>query len=317
MKKNALTAVVLGSIAVLGLAACSPASESDASPSASASTDAVAVDPAADAAALETIEWTDEDGVPTLAFDTPLTVTDIATRHIADGDGEVIEEGQNVTLDYVVYSGTDASQIYSTFEAGTPEVVTMADGQVVEDLYDALIGQQVGADLLYVYPDTSSEDGAAVVMAVTASSAVTPLERAEGTAVKPAKNLPTVTLDDDGKPSIDFSDAGKKPEELVVQPLIEGDGQEIAEGDQITVHYTGWIWNGDQFDSSWDRGAATSFTLASGSLIDGWVKGLAGQKVGSQVLLVIPPDLAYGDQESDTIPADSTLVFVVDILAAS
>ncbi|WP_062521537.1 FKBP-type peptidyl-prolyl cis-trans isomerase [Demequina silvatica] len=316
MKKNALTAVVLGSIAVLGLAACSPASESDASPSASASA-ATAVDPAADAAALESIEWADKDGVPALTFDSPLVVTDVATRHIADGDGAEIEDGQNVTLDYIVYSGADASQLYSTYDAGTPEVVTMTDGQVVADLYDALVGQNVGTQILYAYPDTSSEDGSAVIMAVTATSAVTPLERAEGTSVKPEDGLPTVTLDADGKPSVDFSDAGKKPSEMVVQPLIEGTGDTVEEGDQITVHYTGWLWKGDQFDSSWDRGASTSFTLSSGSLIDGWVEGLVGQTVGSQVLLVIPPDLGYGDQESDTIPANSTLVFVVDILAAS
>ena len=57
--------------------------------------------------------------------------------------------------------------------------------------------------------------------------------------------------------------------------------------------------------------------LQSGSIIDGWIKGLVGQTVGSQVLLVIPPDLAYGATEQGTIPANSTLVFVVDILAAS
>ncbi|WP_062461863.1 FKBP-type peptidyl-prolyl cis-trans isomerase [Demequina soli] len=311
MKKNVIAGAMLGTLAVLGLAACSPAS--DANPSASAS--AAADTSAADSAALESIQWTDKDGVPALTFDTPLTVGDVATRHVADGDGAVIEAGQNVSLDYVVYSGDDASQIYSTYDAGTPEVVTMTEGQVVQDLYDQLVGQKVGTQLLYVYPDTSSETGSAVVMAVTATKAVTPLDRATGTAVTPKDGLPTVTLDDSGKPSIDFSTVDKKPSDLVSQTLIEGDGETVKDGDQITVNYTGWIWKGDQFDSSWDAGQTASFTLASGSLIDGWVKGLAGQKVGSQVLLVIPPSLAYGDQESDTIPANSTLVFVVDILA--
>jgi len=315
MKKNVLTASALGILAVLGLAACSPASETGGSPSPSAS--ASADTSAADAAALETITWEDVDGVPSLTFDTPFTVGNVATRAINAGDGDTIEAGQNVALDYVVYAGADASQIYSTYDSGVPEVVSLVEGQVVADLYDALVGQQVGADLLYVYPDDSTEDGTAVIMAVTVASAVTPLEKAEGTAVEPAAGLPAVTLDETGKPSIDFADAGDMPTELVVQPLIEGEGAEVAEGDQVTVHYTGWLWDGEQFDSSWDRGAAASFTLSSGSLIDGWVQGLAGQTVGSQVLLVVPPELAYGEEESDSIPANSTLVFVVDILAAN
>lgn len=315
MKKNVLTASALGILAVLGLAACSPASETGGSPSPSAS--ASADTSAADAAALETITWEDVDGVPSLTFDTPFTVGNVATRAINAGDGDTIEAGQNVALDYVVYAGADASQIYSTYDSGVPEVVSLVEGQVVADLYDALVGQQVGADLLYVYPDDSTEDGTAVIMAVTVASAVTPLEKAEGTAVEPAAGLPAVTLDETGTPSIDFAGAGDMPTELVVQPLIEGEGAEVAEGDQVTVHYTGWLWDGEQFDSSWDRGAAASFTLASGSLIDGWVQGLAGQTVGSQVLLVVPPELAYGEEESDSIPANSTLVFVVDILAAN
>ncbi len=310
MKKNVLAATVLGALAVLGVTACSPASDSGASPSPS-----VDETTAADLAALDTVEWTDSDGVPSLSFESPFMVGGITTRLVADGDGAEITDGQNVTLDYVVYSGSDGSTVYSTYDQGTPEVVTLTQGQVVQNLYDALVGRKVGADLLYVYPDDTAEDGSAVLMAVTVQDATTPLPRAEGTVIEPAAGLPTVTLADSGAPSIDFSTATEMPTDLVVQPLIKGDGATVAEGDQVTVHYTGWLWDGDQFDSSWDRGAPASFTLAAGSLIDGWVEGLAGQTVGSQVLLIIPPDLGYGDQDSGSIPAGSTLVFVVDILA--
>lgn len=315
MKKNVLAVTVLGALAALGLAACSPASESSASPSASAS--AASETSAEDRAALETIEWAEADGIPELAFESPFVVGGIAARLIEGGDGETIADGQNVTLNYVVYSGSDASVIYSTYAQDTPEVVSLTEGQVVQDLYDLLVGQQVGADLLYVYPDTTAEDGSAVIMAVTVSDASTPLDRAEGTAVEPAAGLPAITLDDSGAPTVDFAAAEEMPSALVVQPLIEGDGAAVEENDQVTVHYTGWLWDGDQFDSSWDRGASTSFTLSTGSLIDGWVQGLAGQTVGSQVLLVVPPDLGYGDAEQNGIPANSTLVFVVDILATS
>jgi len=103
-----------------------------------------------------------------------------------------------------------------------------------------------------------------------------------------------------------------------VQPLIKGTGAEVKKGDVVTVNYTGWTWaDGTQFDSSWDRGAPASFQLNDGAVIDGWVEGLVGQTVGSQVLLVIPPEKAYGEDGNETIPGGSTLVFVVDILAAS
>ena len=311
MKKNVLTAAVIGAVALMGLTACSAADEATPSPSASA----VADTSAADLAALEGITWTDVDGVPTLEFDTPLTVGASALRPIADGDGDVIEDGMNVSLDYVVYSGADALAKYSTYDDGAPEVVTMTEGQVLQDLYDALVGNKVGTTLLYAYPDTTATDGSSVVMAVTASSAVMPLDRATGTSVEPEADLPTVTLAEDGKPSIDFSTAGDMPTELVVQPLIEGEGATVSAESQVTVHYTGWLWDGEQFDSSWDRGAPSTFGLSS--VVAGWTQGLAGQKVGSQVLLIVPPDLGYGDAGSGTIPGGATLVFVVDILAAS
>jgi len=316
MKKNVLTASALGVVVALGLTACSSASDPDAS--ASASAEAEWEMSSEDIATLEGVEWTEnKKGVPTLEFEQPMTVSDIATLSVSDGDGDVIEDGQSVSLDYVVYSGEDGSEIYSTYDADTPEVVSMVEGQVVDQLYDALVGKNVGADLIYAYPDTSTEDGTAVLMAVTASDAFTPLERAEGEAVEPAEDLPAVTLDETGAPSVDFSEAGDMPEELVAQTLIKGEGDKVAVGDSITVHYTGWVWDGDQFDSSWANGSSISFTLSSDSLIEGWVQGLEGQTVGSQVLLVIPPDLGYGEQESDSIPANSTLVFVVDILATN
>jgi peptidylprolyl isomerase len=103
----------------------------------------------------------------------------------------------------------------------------------------------------------------------------------------------------------------------VVQPLIEGDGPAVESGQTITVQYSGWLWDGTPFDSSWERGTPAAFGIGVQQVITGWDEGLVGQKVGSQVLLVVPPDKAYGDTPKETIPAGSTLVFVVDVLAAS
>ncbi len=128
--------------------------------------------------------------------------------------------------------------------------------------------------------------------------------------------LPQITRDGSGAPAVDFASAAM-PEGLVVEILEPGDGAAVAEGQSITVHYTGWLWDGAKFDSSWDRGEPISFVIARGSLIDGWVDGLVGQPVGSKVLLVVPPEAGYGHRPMGPIPAGSTLVFAVDVIAAS
>ncbi len=146
----------------------------------------------------------------------------------------------------------------------------------------------------------------------------TPLKRATGTSVSPPDGLPTVELGADGKPTITVPKSAP-PTQLVVQPLIKGDGPVVAAGQTLTVQYTGIIYgSGKQFDSSWDRGAPADFPIGAGQVIKGWDEGLVGQTVGSQVLLVVPPDKGYGatGQSQAGIAGTDTLVFVVDILDA-
>ena len=105
---------------------------------------------------------------------------------------------------------------------------------------------------------------------------------------------------------------------MVTQVLIKGAGPAVTAGQTITVHYTGVKWDGKQFDSSWDRAQPLDTPIGTGSVIPGWDEGLLGQTVGSQVLLVVPPDKGYGTSGSSDgkIKGTDTLVFVVDILDA-
>ena len=140
--------------------------------------------------------------------------------------------------------------------------------------------------------------------------------RAEGTPVEPAPGLPVVTLAETGEPSIDAAGVAE-PTELVVQPLITGAGAPVESGQTVTFHYSGWLLDGTPFDSSWANGAPFTTRIGTGDVIAGWDQGLVGQTVGSQVLLVIPGDLAYGPAgRAPVIPPDATLIFVVDILSA-
>lgn len=102
---------------------------------------------------------------------------------------------------------------------------------------------------------------------------------------------------------------------LYLRDLRAGEGEPAAEGDTVVVHYTGWLPDGTQFDSSRDRGEPFSFVLGEGRVIRGWEEGVAGLREGGLRRLVIPPDLGYGPiGAGDVIPPDATLVFEVELL---
>ncbi|OKL45968.1 hypothetical protein BSR29_08275 [Boudabousia liubingyangii] len=150
----------------------------------------------------------------------------------------------------------------------------------------------------------------------------------EGTASTPSAStsatteskVPAPTTDalpqvdgDFGQTPVIHPSTQEPPKELVVKVLKKGDGPVVSAKDTVSVNYQGVLWNGQAFDGSFGSGQPISFPLTG--VIPGWTQGLSNQTVGSRVLLVIPPELGYGEQGSgDRIPPNSTLVFVVDIL---
>ena len=107
------------------------------------------------------------------------------------------------------------------------------------------------------------------------------------------------------------------PTKLVTKDLVQGTGATASQGKTVTVNYVGELYkNGKEFDSSWSRNQPFTTALSPGSVISGWVQGLNGMKVGGRRELIIPPSLGYGKAGSPpTIPPNSTLVFVVDLLS--
>ena len=120
---------------------------------------------------------------------------------------------------------------------------------------------------------------------------------------KTAGKKPTIT-----KPS------GDPPTKLVKKDIVVGKGPAVKDGDQLSMHYLGTLFDAKQFEASWDSGKTFDFELGAGNVIAGWDQGIVGMKAGGRRLLVIPPDLAYGETGSGNIPPNATLMFVVDVI---
>lgn len=105
---------------------------------------------------------------------------------------------------------------------------------------------------------------------------------------------------------------------LKIEELVEGEGDLAESGMQVQVHYTGWLTNGEKFDSSLDRNEPFGFSLGKGEVIRGWDEGVQGMRVGGKRKLTIPPQLGYGEAGAGgVIPPNATLVFEVELLEAS
>lgn len=111
-----------------------------------------------------------------------------------------------------------------------------------------------------------------------------------------------------------FSGASLFADELLIQDTKQGLGREAIRGNTVVVHYTGKLTNGKVFDSSVDRGEPFSFVLGQGQVIQGWERGILGMKEGGKRKLTIPPNLGYGARPVGPIPANSTLIFDVELL---
>ena len=102
---------------------------------------------------------------------------------------------------------------------------------------------------------------------------------------------------------------------LIIEDIKIGEGQEVEKFNIVTVNYTGLLEDGTKFDSSLNPGRTPfRFTVGAGQVIKGWDEGLIGMKVGGKRKLTIPPELGYGSRDNGPIPANSTLIFEIDLL---
>jgi hypothetical protein len=263
------------------------------------------------------------DQVPTVDVYTPFHVESTEHREEVVGEGTPITTpNQLVVVDVALVSGATGEPLLATPYEGDlslayPVARWAEQFPAFEDgLMCATTGSRVTIAMAPGDFDAASLEsiGVAADDSVIAIVDVRKVYRASADGddqFNTGRGLPTVVRAPDGRPGIIVPD-GAAPEELAIETLIKGDG-EVVTGDQpVRVHYTGVTWDEREvFDSSWDSEPA-SMTLDS--VVPGFAAALEGQTVGSQVLVVIPPEQGYGDQAQGAIPANSTLVFVIDIL---
>ena len=266
---------------------------------------------------------------PIVESQAPLEVATTERLVVVEGDGEVVENGDRVLVSYAYYNG-GSGELLGHFGYEGSDLVAFpinVNSTMLEGVSYTLLCTSVGSRVVGVIPAHQAfgpegnpqyglEPGAPIVLVADVQAILPPpLDRVTGTIVEAPAEFPSVTYDTSGKPTV-IVDTDDEPGGFSVFPVIEGSGQEVYGGAEVVVHYHGVNLNtGEVFDSSWDRGNPTEFMVSG--VIPGFRDGLVGQKVGSRVLIIIPPALGYGPiggTVDGRIGPDDTIFFVVDIL---
>jgi FKBP-type peptidyl-prolyl cis-trans isomerase len=261
---------------------------------------------------------------PKVSFPTPLEPTESQCTEIVEGSGPLLEEGQLALVGFSVFNGATGDEIATQGFDDEGPVPIAANDQPMVGFTKALTCAREGSRVAVVIPpkDGFGPNGNPSLQVEPTDSLVLVMDverafpkRADGTPRLTRDGFPAVVLAPDGRPGITVPKADA-PEELQQETLLEGTGQVVEDGDTVVVNYTGVLWDeGTVFDSSWENGAPATFTVGTDAqVIPGFSEAIVGQKVGSQVAVIIPPAEGYGDQGNAQVPAGSTLFFVVDIL---
>ncbi len=252
-------------------------------------------------------------------------------KELIHGTGPKVGASDFVVAHLVGYQWAAKShkELLNTFKKGKPATGTANQLTGLPALDKALVGRTQGTrlELTLPYKSVGDQVGQALqlastddlVLAVDVVSAYGKNAVVQGTQQQLDAKLPQVTPGAVGQPPTVKVPSGAAPSALESKVLIQGTGAAVTKGQTLIAQYDGVLWrDGKVFDSSWKHGAPAGFPIGAGQVIPGWDKTLVGQKIGSRVLLVVPPKEGYGAKGSPQagIKGTDTLVFVVDILGA-
>ena len=315
--RRSLIALSTVLLMLLGLAACGSAggNEEDGATTAGGSLQGMTVD----GEVGESLE---------VSYDGKVTAGEAESQVLAEGDGNPVEANSNVLMHLYIGNGTAQKQSVNTYEQGPAVSVRMSEDQLFKPVLDAVVGQSQGSRVAVAASveevwgaagqpqlQLKPEDTAVFVADIVSVEPVEVLDSPEGDPADLPADAPRVVEKDGVVTGYDWSKAPPKaPKELTVIPLVEGDGPAVEDESMVTFDYFGAVWGEKKpFDESYSR-EPTPFPVGVGGLIKAWDKAIPGLTRGSRVMIIAPPDMAYGDQDQPNIPGGSTLVFVVDVL---
>jgi peptidylprolyl isomerase len=323
------TAALCAVLLVPALAACGGSDKAEDPDSASESSSGAS---GAAAGELDEVSFSGEVGESitakwSAAVETPKETT---VTTLVKGDGEAVADGDTVSTYLWVGNGTAKKQVFSDYDNGAPESIPN-DPDQLDPVFRALFeGQTYGSRVVAVasakevFGEEENQlgveptDSLVIVADLVEKEAVAPAPTDDKAQDASPDEQPTV-VEKDGKPTgLDFSGIDEPALDTPVQRVVleEGTGAALKGSETVTVNYLGSTYDAEApFDESYSGGQPLNSPLSG--LIQGWSIGLTGVKVGSRVLLQIPPGFGYGAQGSgEAIPGNATLWFVIDVLKA-
>ena len=304
----ALSAVALTGVLLAGCSGGSPT----AGPSPTVSLDLCASAAASGTASDSVTVKGDAGADPTVTFTSPLDVTSIERTVTTEGTGEKIAEGDYVQFAIAAYDAETGEKLGSAgYQAGSEQTLQVSAVGAGQYFGCATAGSRIVLAL------PGSEDVSGQINVIDVLKVIPAAQWCQPVAPTDGAAFPTVTFGEDGNPTVTIPQ-GDAPADVTLKVLTAGDGETVKSGDSVTVDYEGVSWStGKTFDSSWDKG--TPATFATTAVVAGFGNALVGQKVGSTVLVSMPPACGYGtDTANDQSGlAGQTLVFVIDIQATA
>ncbi|HXH34632.1 MAG TPA: FKBP-type peptidyl-prolyl cis-trans isomerase [Plantibacter sp.] len=323
LKRLSLLAVIASLVSLTACSSATSQSQALASPGECADTSA--------GAASKAISVSGDFGsIPDVVFAKDTLSADATERTIVStGDGEQVKPGDTTFVEMSIYNAVTGSIVAQTAYGASPATAIVVNDQkylkgLVRAVECTTVGSRVAAFVTASdgFGSAGSSDGTVqadqpLVVVADVLSTVHSDAKADGVPQEPVAGMPTVELDATGRPTVTVP-KDTAPADLQVAVLQQGDGAVVEADAEVIINYQGVNWRtGEVFDESWGNGP-TNFQLSA--VVKGFSSAIAGQRIGSQVIAIIPPDLGYGPSGGNSkagIEADDTIVFVIDILDAS
>lgn len=267
---------------------------------------------------------------PKVEFPTPLQSSSTERSVISEGNGEVVEPGMQVSLNYALYSGATGKKLDSSPDFGSKGALTFVvdESKVMAGMAKLTKCSTVGSRIVGVIPPQDGFGDAGPNFGIGATESLVFVFDIKDASAAPTsspspdltelpipkewkENLPTVDLS--GSEPVVALPSTSAPTELELAVLTPGDGAEVSQTSNVTIDYQGISWDtGKIFDQSYTRGQPSTFPVSG--VIPGFAAAMIGQKVGATLLVVIPPKFGYGEGEiNEQNLVGQTLVFVIQI----